>query len=222
MLTLHHLNNSRSFRILWLLEELAWAYDLNYKLITHDRTANYLAPDELKAIHPMGKAPILVDGDKVLAESGFIIEYLLKTYDTNGEFKPTDGKAWEDYTFWLHFAESSMMPPLVMRLVMNAVATKSPWFIRPIAKAIAGKVESLVIAGNIKQSFDLLDGQLADNDWVAGKQFSGADIQTYFAVKALESRGGLGEREHIKRWLVACESRLAYKTTVKKGGQLFV
>lgn len=221
MLTLHHLNHSRSFRILWLLEELAWAYDLDYRLVTHSRTANYLAPDELSAIHPMGKAPILVDGDKVLAESGFIMEYLLAKYDTNGEFKPTDGKAWEDFTFWLHFAESSMMPPLVMRLIMTKVATKSPWFIRPIAKAIANKVESLVIADNIKKSFDLLDGHLADNHWVAGETFSASDIQTHFAVKALRSRGGLGEREHIKRWLGACEARLAYKSTVKKGGDIF-
>lgn len=220
MLTLHHLNNSRSFRILWLLEELAWAYDLNYKLITHDRTASYLAPDDLKAIHPMGKAPILVDGDKALAESGFIMEYLLKTYDINGEFKPTDDKTWEDFTFWLHFAESSMMPPLVMRLVMNAVATKSPLLVRPIAKAIAGKVESLVIKDNIAQSFTLLNSHLANRDWIADT-FTGADVQAYFAVKALESRGGLGEWENLKTWLNRCESRPAYKEAVQKGGRLF-
>lgn len=221
MLTLYHLNNSRSFRILWLLEELKARYNTEYQLITHDRTASYLAPKQMQDIHPMGKAPILVDGDKVLAESGFIIEYLLKTYDTDGEFKPTDDKAWEDYTFWLHFAESSMMPPLVMRLVMNAVATKSPLLVRPITKAIRQKVETLVIADNIKQSFDLLEAHLKDKEWLAGA-FSGADIQTYFAVKALESRGGLGERPNVIDWLLRCESRPAYKEAVQKGGRLFV
>lgn len=220
MLTLHHLNNSRSFRILWLLEELKARYNTEYQLITHNRTASYLAPDDLKAIHPMGKAPILVDGDKALAESGFIMEYLLKTYDINGEFKPTDDKTWEDFTFWLHFAESSMMPPLVMRLVMNAVATKSPLLVRPIAKAIAGKVESLVIKDNIAQSFTLLNSHLANRDWIADT-FTGADVQAYFAVKALESRGGLGEWENLKTWLNRCESRPAYKEAVQKGGRLF-
>lgn len=221
MVTLHYLSNSRSFRVLWLLEELAWVYDVDYQLITHQRTQNYLAPDELKHIHPMGKAPILIDGEKVLAESGFILEYLLKKYDINHEFKPTDEDGWELFTFWLHFSESSMMPPLVMRLVMQKIVEKSPWLIKLITKTIAKKVEDLVIASNINQSFDLLESQLSKTTWVAGNKFSAADIQTYFSAKALDSRGGLGERNHIKQWILACEERLAYNSTTVKGGKLF-
>ncbi len=221
MLTLHHLTNSRSFRILWLLEELVWSYDINYQLITHERTPSYLAPDELTQIHPMGKAPILVDDGRALVESGFIMEYLLKKYDQENQFKPTDEQAWQDYTFWLHFAESSMMPPLVMRLVMTAVATKSPWFIRPIARKIAQKVESLVIAGNIRRSFGLLDDTLAKSAYVAGSMFSAADIQVYFGAKALQNRGGLSDYPNVERWLKTCEGRLAYKSACQKGGALF-
>lgn len=221
MLTLHHLQNSRSFRILWLLEELVWAYDLNYQLITHERTSSHLAPDVLQDIHPMGKAPILVDDGRALIESGFIIEYVLKKYDSQNQFKPTDEQGWQDYTFWLHFAESSMMPPLVMRLVMTAVATKSPWFIRPIARKIAQTVENLVIKNNVTRSFKLLDDTLAKSAYVAGDTFSGADIQVYFGAKALASRGKLPDCPNIERWLKALEGRLAYKSACQKGGNLF-
>ncbi|WFF37842.1 glutathione S-transferase [Moraxella nasibovis] len=221
MLTLHHLNHSRSFRILWLLEELSALYGTPYELVTHTRNANFLAPKEMMGIHPMGKAPILVDDVRgcTLAESGFIIEYLLKYYDTQGKLSP-DASHWEDYAFWLHFAESSMMPPLVMRLVMTKVATKSPFLVRPVAKAIANKVESLMISGNIRQSFGLLDAHLAQRQWLAG-QFTGADIQTYFAAKALQSRGGLGDWQHIRRWMADCEARAEHQAAVAKGGALF-
>ena len=193
MLTLHHLGNSRSFRVLWLLTELHALYGTPFEIVTHQRNTNYLAPDALKAIHPMGKAPILVDSTRgrTLAESGFIIEYLLRYYDVNQVLSPTDDE-WENYGFWLHFSESSMMPPLVMRLVMTNVATKSPWLVRPVARAIATKVEGLVIADNIAHSFGLLNEHLAARTWIAGK-FTGADIQAYFAVKALQSRGGLSD-----------------------------
>lgn len=221
MLTLHHLNHSRSFRILWLLCELNAQYGTPFQVITHNRNKMHLAPKEMQAIHPMGKAPILVDENrgKTLVESGFIIEYLLKHYDVNQKFTPSDSH-WEDYAFWLHFSESSMMPPLVMRLVMGKVATKSPFLVRPIAKAIADKVENLMIKGNIEQSFGLLNSHLQDKEWVAG-DFGGADIQVYFAVKALQSRGGIGKWQNLQNWLNRCESRTAYQQAVAQGGQLF-
>lgn len=221
MLTLHHLNHSRSFRILWLLCELHALYDTPFKVITHKRTKSHLAPDELKRIHPMGKAPILVDDNRgqTLIESGFIIEYLLRYYDTDGKLRPSDD-GWQDFAFWLHFSESSMMPPLVMRLVMTGVATKSPFIIRPIAKKIADKVESLVIKDNITQSFGLLNAHLSNKDWIAG-DFTGADIQAYFAVKALQSRGGLAGFKHLQKWLNRCEARTAYGQAVAQGGALF-
>lgn len=221
MLTLHHLNQSRSFRILWLLCELNTLYGTPFKVIKHNRTKSHLAPKELTDIHPMGKAPILVDEThgRTLAESGFIIEYLLRYYDTDGKLSPTD-EAWEDYAFWLHFAESSMMPPLVMRLIMSKVATKSPLLVRPIAKKIADKVEGLVINDNVAHSFGLLNAHLSDKDWIAG-DFTGADVQAYFAVKALQSRGGLGSWDNLKAWLIRCENRTAYKQAVEQGGKIF-
>ena len=169
----------------------------------------------------MDKAPILVDDSRgrTLVESGFIIEYLLRHYDVDGKLSPTD-ETWEDYAFWLHFGESSMMPPLVMRLVMDKVATKSPLVVRPIAKAIAKKVESLVIKDNINQSFSLLNNHLSDKVWIAGT-FTGVDIQVYFAVKALQSRGTLGGWDNLSRWLSDCENRSAYEQAVAQGGRLF-
>lgn len=218
MLTLHHLNHSRSFRILWLLEELKAYYGTDYQLITHKRNANFLAPDEMASIHPMGKAPILVDNERgrTLVESGFIIEYLLKYYDKEGKFAPRD-EMWEDYAFWLHFSESSLMPPLVMRLVMSKVADKSPWFVRPVTKAIANKVESLMIKDNILRGFGLLNSHLDNKVWIAD-DFTGADIQTYFAVKALQSRGGLEAFNNLQTWLSRCENRPAYQQAVELGG----
>lgn len=221
MLTLHHLNHSRSFRILWLLEELKLAYGLEYQLVCHQRDKRtFLAPRALKDIHPMGKAPILVDDDKVLIESGFIIEYLLKYYDLNHQLQPTDDVQWQAYSFWLHFGESSMMPPLVMRLVMNAVATKSPIVIRPVAKAIRQKVEKMVISDTVRQSFGLLENHLQDKHWLAGS-FSGADIQVYFTAKALQSRSGLDDYPNIQNWLMRCQARPAFEHAVATGGQLF-
>ena len=221
MLTLHHLNHSRSFRILWLLCELNALYGTPFQVIVHERTQNHLAPKAMTDIHPMGKAQILVDDSRgrTLVESGFIIEYLLRHYDVDGKLSPTD-ETWEDYAFWLHFGESSMMPPLVMRLVMDKVATKSPLVVRPIAKAIAKKVESLVIKDNINQSFSLLNNHLSDKVWIAGT-FTGVDIQVYFAVKALQSRGTLGGWDNLSRWLSDCENRSAYEQAVAQGGRLF-
>lgn len=222
MLVLHHLTNSRSFRILWLLNELQIIYGVAFELVKHERTESYLAPDVLKTIHPMGKAPILVDTirGRTLIESGFIIEYLLRYYDTDGVLSADDDE-WGDFAFWLHFSESSMMPPLVMRLVMSKVATKSPRLVRPVARAIAAKVESLVIADNIIQSFGLLNEHLINKMWITSK-FTAVDIQAYFAVKALENRSGLDGFEQLQAWLTRCEARVGYQQAVAQGGALFV
>ncbi|MCL1622837.1 glutathione S-transferase [Moraxella sp. Tifton1] len=221
MLTLHHLNHSRSFRILWLLEELHASYGTPYEMVSHTRNANFLAPKEMTQIHPMGKAPILVDGTrgKTLVESGYIIEYLLKYYDEQGQFS-ADEEHWDDYVFWLHFSESSMMPPQVMRLVMSQIATKSPLMVRPVVRAIKNKVESLLIKDAIRQSCCVLDDHLKNREWLAG-HFTGADIQTYFVTKALQN-DGLNDCSNIRRWMTDCESRQAYQKSVLKGGELFV
>lgn len=218
MLTLHHLNNSRSFRILWLLEEL----DLDYKLVTYERTKAYLAPEQLKQVHPLGHTPVLEVDGRALAESGFIIEYLLRHYDTKQQFKPTDDNeaGWEMYTFWLHFAEATAMPFLVMRLVFSKVVQRSPIFIKPISKGIRKQVENGLINKNIVNNLNLMERHLQDNHWFAGEAFSAADVQMYIVVAASKARAGLDDVRYanLLNWMKRCEARPAFQRASDKGG----
>ena len=220
MLHLHHLENSRSFRILWLLEEL----NLDYKLSCYERTKAYLAPDSLKRIHPLCRSPVLEVDGRMLVESGFIIEYLLKHYDSEQRFKPADNNetAWEDYTFWMHFAEGSVMPLLVMRLVFMKVVEKSPMLIKPISKGIRMQVEKSLIEDNLNKMLAMMEQQLQDNHWFAGEAFSAADIQMHFVVVAAKSRAGLdvGKYANLLNWLKRCQEREALKRAEKKGGRI--
>ena len=220
MLHLHHLENSRSFRIVWLLEELK----VPYQLTSYERNKVGLAPDSLEKIHPMGKAPILVVDGKPLIESGFIIEYLLKHYDEEQRFKPSleDEAAWENYTFWMHFAEATAMPPLVMRLVFSKVVERSPALIRPISKSIRKQVESSMISRNIDKVLALMEEHLQSNHWFAGEAFSGADIQMHFVVAAANARQSLDKVKYanIINWQKRCEARPAFASAVAKGGRL--
>lgn len=220
MLHLHHLENSRSFRILWLLEEL----NTDYKLTCYQRNKAYLAPKSLKKIHPLGQAPILEVNERALVESGFIIEYLLKEYDNAHLFKPSkdDTAAWEDYTFWMHFAEASVMPLLVMRLVFTKVVEKSPVIIKPISKGIRKQVENSMIRNNLTTMLDMMEQQLQHNHWFAGATFSGADIQMYIPVVAANAGAGLDAAKYanLLNWLKRCQERAAFKIAVTKGGKL--
>lgn len=226
MITLHHLQQSRSFRIVWLLEELRTAYGLDYQLMTHARDATtFLAPSALKTIHPMGKAPILLDNrlpdGESLAESALIIEYLLKTYDSEQRFYPTAGKQWRDYVFWLHFAEGSLMPPLAMTLILTKAIQKSPFFIKPIAAKLKDSIERMILRGNITSALTLLESSLADQEWLAG-EFSGADIQLHFAVAAAGQRAvDLADFPNIRAWLNRCEQRAAFRAAVARAGVPF-
>ena len=129
MITLHHLEHSRSLRILWALEELGLEYEVKF----YKRLPTYAAPPELKNIHPLGKAPVLTDGDLVIAESAVILEYLQATYDTEHTFKPQNPKDLMQYNYWMHYAEGSLMPYLVMTLVMSNVPKHVPFLIKPLA-----------------------------------------------------------------------------------------
>lgn len=226
MIVLHHLEKSRSFRIVWLLEELKLNYGLDYRLHIHKRDAEtFLAPGELKELHPMGKAPILSDdslpeGNQVLAESALIIEYLLKTYDVRHLFYPTEGQAWRDYTFWLHFAEGSLMPPAVMYLILSKAAEKTPFFARFVARKIRDTVAKVILSGNIRSALDLLESSLVGREYLAGA-FGGADIQMYFAVAAVRQRMGLENRPNIAAWLARCEERAGFVHAVEASGPVF-
>lgn len=136
MITLHYLQCSRSFRILWALEELGVDYQVEF----YQRSASYAAPEILKNIHPLGKAPILVDDGDVIVESAVILDYLQQQYDRLQQFKPQQAKDQRQYDYWMHYAEGSLMPLLVMTLVMNNVSKHVPWVIRPIAEKITDGV----------------------------------------------------------------------------------
>ncbi|MFZ2843339.1 glutathione S-transferase [Psychrobacter sp.] len=220
MLHLHHLANSRSFRILWLLEEL----NVDYQLTCYERNKAYRAPDSLKQIHPLGHAPMLEVDDRVLIESGFIIEYLLKHYDTEKQFKPADDNeaAWEAYTFWLHFSEASVMPPLVMRLVFTKVVEQSPMLIKPVSKSIRKQVEKSMISNSLDAILTMMEQHLQENHWFAGAEFSAADIQMHLAVVGANAGPGLDSSKYnnILTWLKRCEERDAFKRAEDKGGRL--
>lgn len=225
MITLHHLNNSRSTRIIWLLEELG----LDYKLVSYQRQDNQLAPDALKKIHPLGKAPILVDESSntnplVIAESGAIIEYLIHNYDSNKQLAVEIGsQTWRDCTFWLHFAEGSAMTPLLFSLVLGKIPAKSPLVIRPIAKAISKGVMESFVQPNLDRHNDFIENHLAQNPWFAGEQITGADIQMSFVIEAISVRCDLPHRNtypNISKWLDKIRARPAYQAALQKGGEL--
>lgn len=217
MITVHHLNNSRSQRVLWMLEEL----DVPYEIKRYERDPEtMLAPASLKQVHPLGKSPVITDGELVVAESGAIIEYLAHTYGKDDLLPEAGGQAWLDYTYWLHYAEGSLMPPLVMRLVFQKVKTSPmPFFAKPIAKGIADKTTEVFIGPMIKSHLDFVEAHLAKNTWFLGDKLSAADIQMSFPLEASVARGIVGEqRPNINAWVKRAHARPAYQRALEKGG----
>ncbi len=218
MIVVHHLNNSRSQRILWLLEELGLEYDIKH----YQRDPKtMLAPPELRQIHPLGKSPVIIDGDLMLAESGAIIEYLVGRYG-NGRLVPaaeTPEKL--RYTYWLHYAEGSMMPPLLMKLIFDRIErAPMPFFAKPVARAIARKTKSSFIEPNINRHLDYMEAELGKTAWFAGPEFTAADIQMSFPLEAAVSRGGLdSKRPKLMAFLDRIHSRPAYQKAIERGGK---
>lgn len=217
MITVHHLENSRSQRILWLLEELAIEYDV--KRYERDRKT-MLAPPELRAIHPLGKSPVVVDDGDVLAESGAIIETLVERHDRDGRLAPPIGTAERiRWRYWLHFAEGTAMPPLVMSLVFGRIrSAPMPFFAKPIARAIVDKAMSGFVGPQLQGNADFLEAELAQREWFAGDVFSAADVQMSFPVEATEARIGLDSRPRLATWLQRIHARPAYQRALERGG----
>ena len=218
MIVVHHLNNSRSQRILWLLEELG----LDYEIRKYQRDPKtMLAPPELRAIHPLGKSPVITDGEATVAESGAIIEYLLERYG-NGRFIPAAGTADKlRYTYFLHYAEGSAMTPLLLKLVFDRIETSPmPFFVKPIARGIAQKVKNSYVLPQIKQHLDYMEAELGKSEWFAGDAFSAADIQVSFVLEAASARGGLGENyPKLFAFLQRIHARPAYARALERGGK---
>ena len=221
MLVVHHLNNSRSQRVLWLLEELGVPYEVK----RYERDAQtMLAPPELRAIHPLGKSPVITDGDLVIAESGAIVDYLIERYGA-GRLAPAAGTADRlRYTYWLHYAEGSAMSPLLLKLVFDKIEmAPMPFFVKPIAKAISGKAKSSFIEPQIRQHLDYLEAELGKGEWFAGREFSGADIQLSFPLEAAAARGGLdASRPRLMDFLKRIHARPAYQRAIERGGEYSV
>ena len=216
MIVVHHLENSRSQRILWLLEELGLPYEI--KLYKRDRRT-MRAPAELRAVHPLGKSPVVTDGDRTIAESGAIIEYLVETYGA-GRFEPPAGSADRlRYRYFLHFAEGSMMSPLLMKLVFSRLPTGAPALVRPVARAISQKALATFVQPQLDQILKFLEGELANRDWFAGDEISAADIQMSFPLEGAAARGGLdGRYPRLTDFLTRIHARPAYKRALERGG----
>ncbi len=217
MITVHHLNNSRSQRILWLLEELALDYEITKY---HRDPETQLAPAALKAVHPLGKSPVITDGSVTLPESGAIIEYLIDTYGA-GRLKPAPGTDEAlRYLKWMHYAEGSAMPPLLMGLVFNQVEkAKAPIVVNQIKRAITQQVMKSFIQPQISLHIGYMEDQLAHADWFAGPEFTAADIQMSFPLEAADTWGAIGtQTPRLRGFLDRIRTRPAYQRALEKGG----
>lgn len=213
----HHLNNSRSQRVLWMLEELG----LPYEIKRYERDPKtMLAPESLRAIHPLGKSPVIEDRGLVLAESGAILEYLAETYGDGRLMPPVGSPERLRHRYWMHYAEGSAMPPLLMSLVFARVrSAPAPFFVKPVARAIVDKVMKGFVSPQIRLHLDFMESELGRSTWFAGDDFGAADIQMSFPVEAAAARGGLdGKRPRLMEFLARIHGRPAYQRALEKGG----
>lgn len=218
MIRVHHLNNSRSQRILWLLEELG----LSYEVVRYQRDAKtMLAPPELRAVHPLGKSPVITDDDITVAESGAIIEYLVERYG-EGRLQPTLGTPERlRYTYWLHFAEGSAMPPLLLKLVFSFLPKSPalPALLRPLVRKVSEGAQKSFIDPQILQQLNYFEAELGRHEWFAGDCFSAADIQMSFPLEAAAARGGLDKKwPKVSAFLQKIHDRPAYQRALEQGG----
>jgi glutathione S-transferase len=218
MIVLHHLNNSRSQRVLWMLEELEVPYEIRF----HQRdTKTMLAPPELRQVHPLGKSPVIEDGGRVLAESGAIVQYLAETYARERLIPPAGSDAYWRYVYWMHFAEGTAMPPLLMKLVFNRMKrAPMPFFVRPVARAIADRALGWIVEPNLARHLAYMEKELGPNGWFAGDAFSAADIQMSFPLEASRARGGLDGQSapRLADFLARVQARPAYRRALERGG----
>ena len=217
MITVHHLENSRSQRIVWLLEELGIDYEI--RRYGRDKQTG-LAPPELLEVHPLGKAPVITDGDRTVAESGAIIEYLIYVHD-DGRMRPQEGTDERlAYNYWLHYAEGTFAPLMILSLVLARIEeAPMPFFIRPVAKGITQKVRDGYLDANVTRNLDFMEATLKESRWFCGNVFTAADVQMSFALEAAEVRTRLvDDYPHLAAFLETIRARPAYRRALDKGG----
>jgi glutathione S-transferase len=216
VLTVHHLNNSRSQRVLWLLEEL----DVPYEIVRYERDAKtMLAPPELKAIHPLGKSPVITEDGETIAETGAIIEYILERYG-QGRLAPAPGTPGaRRLKYWLHYAEGSAMPPLLLKLVFSRLSVNAPAVVRPIVRGIANRAQDSFIDPQLVAHFDYWEDELQKTEWFAGDAFTAADIMMSFPLEAAADRAGARvARPKVAAFLKKIHVRPAYRKALSRGG----
>jgi glutathione S-transferase len=215
MLTVHHLNNSRSQRVLWLLEELG----VPYEIVRYERQPSLLAPKELRAIHPLGKSPVITDNGNTIAESGAIIEYLVETYGNGRLIPPPKAPERLRYTYWLHYAEGSAMQPLLLKLLFTLMPKRAPALLRPLVRKVSSQALTTVVNPQLKQHMNFWEAELSKSEWFAGGEFPAADIQMSFPLEAAAARGGL-EQGHPRAmaFLDRIHARAAYQRALDRGG----
>lgn len=215
MLTLHHLNNSRSQRILWLMEEL----ELEYEVVFYERNPKtMLAPKSLRDIHPLGKSPVVTDGDRILAESGAILEYIVDEYG-EGRLRPERGTdAFLRYRYWMHYAEGSAMTPLLVKLICREVKKNAPLIVRPIAAAVAFGVDQQYTDPQIALHMNYCEAELGKSTWFTGESITAADIQMSFPLEAASSRVDASKFPRIIDFVARIRDRPAYKAALERGG----
>jgi glutathione S-transferase len=216
-LVLHHLDHSRSTRVLWLLEELG----VPYELVQHQRKANLRAPDSLKAVHPLGKAPVLIDDGVPYAESAAILEHLAETHGGERFLPPRGTPAHESYRYWLHFAEASLMFPLLLALVAGGLGGKSvPFPMRPFGRLFGSGLRKTLVDPDLERLLGHTEATLGARPWFAGESLSLADMQMVFPLEAAVDRVPLERAKYpnIHAWLDRIHERPAWQAAIAKGG----
>lgn len=215
MIIVHHLENSRSQRVLWLLEELGLAYEV--KRYERD-PQTMLAPPELYKIHPLGKSPVIEEDGVIVAETGAVMEYILQTHG-GGDLMPAPGSAEaRAVTYWLHYAEGSAMTALLLKLVFTRLPENANALVRPLVKGVSSKALSSFVDPRLAEHINYWETHLAATGWFAGDQMSLADIMMSFPLEAAAARAGAGDKAHIADFLGRIHGRPAYKRALARGG----
>lgn len=214
MLTVHHLNNSRSQRVLWLLEELG----LPYELRRYQRDPKtMLAPPELRQIHPLGKSPVVTDGELILAETGAIVEYLVERHG-GGRLRPDDEPGRIRWRYWLHYAEGSAMTPLLLALLVRRIPGGAPRVLRPLLRPVMGRFGAGYVDPQLRTHADYWEAELAGTGWFAGPAFSAADVMMSFPIETGAQRIGYADRPRLRDFLERIHARPAYQQALERGG----
>ena len=215
MLSVHHLNNSRSQRVLWLLEELG----ADYEIVRYQRRPDMRAPSELRAIHPLGKSPVVTDNGNTIAESGAIAEYLIDTYGNGRLIPPLHTPERLRYTYWVHYAEGSAMPPLLLKLLFTLMPKRAPALLRPLVRKVSNQAMTAFVNPQLKLHMTFWEDELSKREWFAGDTFTAADVQMSFPLEAGSARGGLDQgHPKARAFLDRIHARPAYQRALEKGG----